>query len=87
MERPAGERPLAAGKVEEGDPAKFLVSVISYRKRLLDEDNLSEKYMVDCLRYAGLIPCDSPDRVSIKASQVKVGKDEPEKTLIRIVQI
>jgi hypothetical protein len=87
LERAAGHGPLAAQKVKGGDPRKFSVVVTSYRRRLLDEDNLSEKYFCDCLRYAGIIPGDTPEQATIKARQVKVKTAEEEKTVIEIAVI
>jgi len=82
LERPAGNGALAEAKGETRNPAKFLVRIISYRRRLLDEDNLAEKYHVDSLRYASLLPDDSPLLVSIKPEQVKVKTEEEERTEI-----
>lgn len=71
--------------VTEGrDSAGFLVRVTSYRKRPLDDDNICEKYVVDCLRYAGLIPGDEPGKTRIEATCKKVGKEEPESTRVEI---
>ncbi len=61
--------------------------VTSHRLRLLDEDNLCEKFVVDCCRYAGLIPTDSPDKAKIEVGQVKVGIKAAEKTVIEIIPI
>lgn len=58
--------------------------VTSVRKCLLDEDNLCEKYHVDCLRYSGIIPDDSPDKVRIETTQRKAAKGEEEHTLIEV---
>jgi len=62
------------------------VVVTSFRRRLLDEDNLAVKWHVDALRYAGILYQDSPDRVSIKANQIKVKSKEEERTEITITQ-
>lgn len=79
-------RSLAKGKAQGADTARFLVSVKSFRRRLLDEDNLCEKYHVDCLRYAGVIPDDTPDRTSIEVSQEKVSSKEHERIEITVHQ-
>jgi hypothetical protein len=80
-------RPLAARKVEGCDPARFLVRVTSYRVRLLDEDNLCAKYVVDCCRYAGLIPGDSPAITQIATGQKKVRSKAEERTEVVIETI
>lgn len=84
LECAAGAGALAAEEGEAGDTAQFLVRVTSHRKRLLDEDNLGIKYHVDTLRYAGLLPGDSPATTHIEARQRKVAKGEPEKTVIEM---
>ena len=65
----------------------LLVRVTSVRSRLIDEDNLCEKYHVDCCRYAGLIPDDSPDLVRIETRQRKTLKGEEECTAIEVFSI
>lgn len=74
-------------QVQDRHPAQFLVCITSVRQRLLDEDNLCEKYHVDCCRYAGLIPDDSPQSVKIETRQRKAEKGESEHTLIEIFEI
>lgn len=84
VERDLRPRPLAARKAEKGHPRKFLVRVTSFRRRLLDEDNLCEKYHVDCLRYSGLLVGDAPGQARIVTSQEKVARKEDERTEIEI---
>jgi hypothetical protein len=57
------------------------------RRRLLDEDNLCEKYHVDCCRYAGLIPGDSPAEIQIQTRQRKAARGEEEHTQIDIFRL
>lgn len=84
VERNLRTRPLAARKAQGIDPARFLVRVTSYRVRLLDEDNLCSKYVVDCCRYSGLIPGDSPATTQIATGQKKVGSKSEERTEVVI---
>ena len=84
LERNSGNGPLAKGEAKKGNPERVLVRVTSVRKRLIDEDNLAEKYHVDCCRYAGLIHADSPDQTKIEVCQRKAAKDEAEHTIIEI---
>jgi hypothetical protein len=79
----------ALGKSEgkRTNTALFLVRVTSIRKKLLDEDNLCEKYYVDCCRYAGLIPGDEPDKTKIEVCQRKAKKGELEHVLIDIFDL
>lgn len=87
MERPASDESLAAPQGKTSDSGRYLVRVVSYRTRLLDEDNLAEKYHVDACRYAGLIPADSPDRTTIQVTQEKVATKEQERTEVTIQQL
>jgi hypothetical protein len=87
LERGAGHAPLEAKEVQGPTGQRFLVRVVSYRKRLLDEDNLCEKYHVDLCRYAGCLFGDEAGTTKIETSQVKVGKGEEEKVRIEIYQI
>jgi len=76
---------LAKGKAEAGDTRFYVVRVKSFRMRLIDTDNLVPKWHVDALRYASVLPDDSPDRARIETSQEKVGSKEEERTEIEIV--
>ena len=66
---------------------RFLVRLTSFRKRLLDEDNLCCKYLVDLCRYAGALSSDAPGTAKIEVTQEKVGSKEPERTVIEIFRI
>lgn len=70
--------PLGSPPLQETNPQRIIVRVCSVRERLLDEDNLAEKFVVDALRYCGLIPDDCPETTKIEVSQRKCGKGEPE---------
>lgn len=80
-------RALRKGRVKEEDTGRFLIRVTSVRKCLLDEDNLCEKYVVDCCRYAGLLPGDGPGKTKIEVAQRKAGKGETEHTLVEIYSL
>lgn len=87
LERRAPDAAVGKAKAKGGDSRRFLVRVTSCRRRLIDEDNLCEKFVVDCCRYAGLVPSDSPSQTRIEAHQRKVGKEEEEHTLIEIFEV
>lgn len=87
LECGAGDGALAEGKAEKGDSRRFLVRVTSFRRRLLDEDNLCEKYHVDLCRYAGCVPSDAPGQTKIEVSQVKVKTKEEERTEVMVDEI
>lgn len=87
LERGYAAEPLEADQTQTRNTGKFIVRVTSFRVRLLDEDNLCEKYLVDGLRYAGALPSDAPDRCRIITTQAKVAKKADERTEIVIEQI
>jgi len=84
LERNSSHAPLEAKEVQRRTDGRFLVRVESVRKRLADEDGLCEKYVLDCCRYAGLIPDDSPELCKVETSQRKAAKGEEEHTQITI---
>lgn len=78
--------PLSAAQGEGGNSTGFLVCITSFRKRLLDTDNLvgGSKYFTDSLRYAGLIHGDAENQITLQVKQVK---DQDERTEITITQL
>lgn len=84
LECAVGDASLVKDETKEGDSGKYTVRVTSFRRRLLDADNLAEKYHIDALRYAGILPSDAPDRCEIITSQVRVKSKEEELTEISI---
>ena len=80
------DAPLETKEVQGRADGRFLVSVTSVRKRLADEDGLCEKYVLDCCRYAGLIPDDSPELCKVETRQRKTAKGEAEHTIIEITR-
>lgn len=83
-EYPVLNEPLATTPREEGNPSSFRVSVRSFRKRLIDPDNLAPKFFIDCCRYSGLIPNDTAQDISLEVSQEK---SEDERTEITITKL
>jgi len=86
VERREPDEPLAADLPQASHPGRYVVRVTAFCVRLLDEDNLCEKFHVDSLRYAGIIPGDSPDRCRIITTQKKVATKKEERTEIVITQ-
>lgn len=84
LERDSRDGALVTRETERGHPVRFHVVVTSFRRRLLDEDNLCEKYVVDCCRYSGLVSFDSPETTRITVSQQKVTREEDERTEVTI---
>lgn len=78
---------VGASKAKAGDSARLLVRVTKVSRRLIDEDNLCEKFVLDCCRYNGWLPGDSPAEVRIEARQRKAAKGEEEHTVIEIFEL
>jgi hypothetical protein len=68
----------AAQQGEEKGQERIVLRIVRKSTRLLDADNLAGgcKPLIDQVRYAGLIPDDSPDKVEITFTQQKVKKGE-----------
>src|SRR5689334_16104470 len=78
---------VAETKGEENHPGRIAVSVVSYRARLLDPDNVCPKYFIDGLRYSGLLHDDRTQDIDLKVSQQKVKTRKEERTEITIEPI
>lgn len=74
---------------KESGATRVKVRIVSLRCRLLDIDNLAggSKFLLDALRYDGLIRDDCPDAIDLTVSQIKVAKRCDEETLIFIERI
>lgn len=78
---------LGKGETKETDPRRFLVRIVSVRKRLGDPDGLVCKWHLDSLRYAGIISDDTAKVLDLQVSQRKCYKGEEEHTEIQVYQI
>lgn len=64
---------------------KRSVKIVTYRRRFIDQDNLSCKALLDALTRLEFIKDDSPRWIDLKQPvQLKVGRDVPEWTLIEL---
>lgn len=65
---------------------RISVTITSYRRRLLDPDNLAGgcKYFLDCCKYSKLIPDDRPQDIELHVSQEKVKSKDQERTEIEV---
>lgn len=79
--------PLAETQPKKGVPERLSVVVESRRHRELDKYNLFDKFWVDCLRYAGIIPGDSPKEIEHYLFQTIIPKTEKEEIVITIEPI
>ena len=73
--------------VQEGVGGQFFIRATSIRKRLLDEDNLCEKYLIDLCRYSGIVPGDSPATTHIQVCQQKAEPGAAEETRIEVFRL
>ncbi len=84
MERNPLNGTLAKGQGEKSNAGRVHLCIVSIRKRLLDPDNLSPKWIIDCLRYASIIRGDEPDKITLQVEQRKCAKGEEESTQVWI---
>ena len=86
FERPARPTLDRLEPRKEKGEERIVVRITRSSTRLLDADNLAGgcKPVIDQLRYAGLIPDDSQEKVEITFTQKKVKKGQ-EGTLIEII--
>ena len=68
--------PLAKGGGKKENTGRIHIRLTARRKRLIDPDNLVFKYFIDCLRYAGAIPDDRAEDVTIETKQEKTRQKE-----------
>lgn len=90
LESDTGDGSLDAKKLQVGYSGKVRVRVTFYRRRLADYGEecsraVSEKALIDCLVYAGLIKGDSGEEIWVEdGGQKKVESNEEEKTVIEL---
>lgn len=87
LERDSGNGTVGKVQMEGRTRRRFLARVTAVRTRLLDEDNLCEKYHVDLLRYAGIISGDEAGTTRIETRQRKAHKDEREHIEIKVWEV
>jgi hypothetical protein len=75
---------LAKSEGKKSDSGRVHLCIVSIRKRLLDPDNLSPKWLIDCLRYSQIIRGDEPDKITLQVEQRKCAKGEEESTQVWI---
>lgn len=80
------DEPVAAVPREGARQGRLRICVTSYRRRLLDDDNvaLGAKPLVDCCVAAGFIPSDAPIWCKIQHRQEQVSDAAMERTEIAL---
>lgn len=87
LERHSGDGAVGQVQVQARTRRRFLVRIEAVRTRLLDEDNLCEKYHVDLLRYSGIISGDEAGTTRIETRQRKAHKDEKERIIFKVYEV
>jgi hypothetical protein len=82
-EPPVRHEPLGEDKREAQCTRRIGIRIVSFRKTLLDPDNLCVKYLIDGLRYCRVIPDDTAKDIELTVSQEKCAKED-ERTEIEI---
>ena len=84
VEPGAGNALLATQKVARPD-GPYRIVVVEYRHRQADTDGACFKYVLDALVSAGVCQDDDAETIGkIEKEQIKIAKDQLEKTVIRI---
>lgn len=83
-QRAPSYEPMGKEEGKSGHANRLLVRVTSFRRRLLDFDNLIPKYFVDCLRYCDILSDDTEAEIDLRIAQKKVKAKEEERTEIEI---
>lgn len=77
--------PLGAQESPRRNTGRIVIRITSYRQRLLDPDDICAKYLIDGLRYSGLLPGDSEVEIDYeRPRQVKVSSKEDERTEVEL---
>jgi len=67
---------------EKTHTGRILVRITVFRKRLVDPCNAGQKYIVDCLRYSGILVDDREQDIALEIRQEKTRGEE--ETLIEL---
>lgn len=86
MERPARHDALEKNQDQTPAANRLHIVFVSFRQRLCDPDNLSVKWLLDCLRYCGAIAGDEPEKITLEVRQEKVKLLSDERTEIEIYE-
>lgn len=84
LEQPIVQKLVRGKKDKDLGTETVRIEITDVRKRLTDDDNLCEKFLVDCLRREGYIKDDSVKYVRIFTTQRKCTNREEPHTLIEI---
>lgn len=85
LERPIRKESLGKEEIQGRSPTCIHVRVTSRRVWLLDDCNISAKYLVDLLRYSGVLLDDAYKLVRVENVQEKVKTRKEQETIIEII--
>lgn len=84
-ERAVRHEPMAEAQRKESHSSRVSVRITSFRRRLIDPDNLCGKFFTDCLRYAGIIKDDTSKHITLTVTQEQVASKTDERTEILVI--
>lgn len=87
MERSLKGRIQKKVSIKKAAPAQFFVRLTNYTRRLYDEDNICAKIYIDCCRYSGLVPGDSPAEVHCYVRQIQVSTPAEERCELTVERL
>jgi hypothetical protein len=86
--KPSPKNKFAVAHEIETFNSKVIVSFLVKRHRLIDEDAYVPKWIIDAIRYQGILRDDSPEFMHYGGCrQEKIPSSEPERTIITIEEI
>lgn len=84
--KPCTVSPLASGEADEGRGTRCRhIRITARRVRLQDPDNGIHKFIIDALRYNGIIKDDTTKDITLEVRQEKVSQKIKQGTLIEII--
>lgn len=87
LERSLGNAAFRQNKRKKKGTKRFRVRVVGHSRHPIDPCNFCTKYIVDALRFAGIIEDDSWAHIELEAKQKKVERDCDVGTQIEIEEI
>lgn len=90
LQDPQPEQPVRHGTLEtdqgkEESPYRIIVRITAFVFQPIDTDNLCPKYLIDGLRYSGLIPDDGPGDIELTITQESCPSRKEERTEVTLI--
>lgn len=87
VEFPQWHDAVGSSRSAKKSSARFRVRLIGYYVHPLDDCNFCTKYLVDCIRYAGIVADDNWGNLCVTHEQFQVQTQEEEATEIIVEEI